>query len=224
MRLLKNTRGFTLLEIMIAVAILTGMSLLITTTMNRVLTAKVKVEGRDEQLHGLRVALSKMVDDISQAVRANKAFSGSDNKFMTGMKGSDVELNFSTLSHYHFLEGLKETDQTVIGYSLKPTDKGENSLMRRETGRLSDKLDEGGTAYPLLDNVKKLKFSYYDSNKKEWVNEWDSEQISVLGRLPFAVKIELTVIEEVDDDEKRPREYDFSTIALIESYKNELNF
>lgn len=224
MTTLNNNRGFTLLEIMIAVAILTGMSLLITSTMNRVLTAKVAVEGRDEQLHGVRVALSKMVDDISQSVMAGKSFAGIENQYVTGMKGSDVELNFTTLGHYHFLEGVAETDQTVVGYSLKSAERGENSLMRRETGYLSDKIDEGGIAYPLLDNVSKLKFSYYDSNKKEWVNEWDSTQLSVLGRLPFAIKIEMTVLEEKDEDDTKPREYDYSTIALIESYKNVLDF
>lgn len=220
----KNNKGFTLMEIMIAVAILTGMCLLISATMNRSLEAKVKVERKDDDLHALRVALNKMVEDISQSVRAGKNFEGSEGQYVTGFKGGESQLNFTTLGHYHYIDGIKETDQTVIGYELKPADNGFETLFRRETGKLSDKLDEGGVSYPILERVKKFKLTYYDTNKLEWVSEWDSTQLSVIGRLPMAVKIEMTIGEDAPGNGRNAKEWNYMTTALIESYKSALDF
>jgi type II secretion system protein J len=166
-------KGFSLLEVLIGVAILTGMSLLLYSSMNRSLSAKAAVDARDEVLQGARVAIARIADDLSQAVLANKAFASADGNFVTGLKGAGDQVDFSALGHFHFLKNARDSDSTNIGYYLKSgSQSGLQTLMRRENATPSDKIDEGGIAYPVIENVKNFGLEYYDAAKAEWVTEW----------------------------------------------------
>lgn len=217
-----NHKGFTLIEVLIGVTIIAGMSLLIQATTSRVLTSKQKVERRDEVTSGAEIALAKIADDFSQSFLAGTNLKGANAAFNAGMKGSVDHIDFTTFSHYHYQADAKDTDSVSIGYSLLSGKGRTQDLVRRESQRLSDKIDKGGKTYPLLSNVKEFKLQYYDSNKEEWVPEWDSTQISVLGRLPEAIKIKLTVAEM--EDEEEVREHVFETTVSLPLYKNEINF
>ncbi len=220
-----NKRGFSLLEIMIAVAILSGMALIINTTMTRSLTGKARVEKRDELLHTVRITLNKMTEDLSQAFLSNSTLKGQNSIYETGMKGTESKIDFSTLGHLHYQKDAKDTDQVTVGYGLAAGESDFQNLTRRESSRLSEKIDEGGREFVLLENVKAFKLSYYDSNKEEWVAEWDTSQVSNLNRLPQVVKIELTVVDREDEENSETgREYYFSTMAPVDLYQNEISF
>lgn len=210
------------MEVLVGVAIIAGMSFMIQATTSRVLKAKERVEGRDAVIGGAEIALAKMADDFSQSFLAGTSLKGTNAAYDTGMKGTADHIDLTTLGHYHYQEDAKDTDQVSVGYSLQSGKGRLQDLMRRESQRLSDKIDEGGKSYPLLNNVKEFKLQYYDSNKEEWVSEWDTSQISVLGRLPEAIKVELKVAEVENDEEVR--EHIFQTTVLIPLYKNEINF
>ena len=220
-----NRRGFTLIEVMISVAIIAGMGLIIQGTLRGALGAKNRVERKNELLRGVQVGISKMTGDLGCAFLANASLKGTETAYETGMKGGEDHLDFSTLGHFHYVENATDTDQVTVGYSLKK--EGEySSLYRRESQRLSEKIDEGGTSFALIENIREFKLQYYDSSKEEWVSEWDTSQISVLGRLPRAVKIEIKVAEldETEEEPKVVREHSFTTIAPVFFYKNEISF
>lgn len=221
----KNQRGFTLIEVMIGVALLASMSVLMYSTVNRSLSSKEYVEKKNEGVHGVRVILDKMIRDVNQAFMANVVFRGAQGEFQTGFKGQESFMEFSTMSHYHYLPNEKDSDQVVVGYRLESNDKSLYKLMRRESNRLTKNLDEGGKEFDVLDNIKKLELKYYDANKKEWVNDWDSTSLSALGKLPEAVQINITVAELADDESDTiKKEISFSTVAMIGMYQNEINF
>jgi len=217
--------GFTLLEVLISVAILTAMSLLMYSGLHRSLEAKQRVEWKDESIHSTRIAMNKMSEDLAQAFTANALLKGQDNRYETGFKGTAEGVDFSTFSHLHYAQDAKDTDSVTVGYSLQKNDAGLQDLYRRESTRLSEDLDKGGDSYAILENVKSLKLSYYDSNKTEWVSEWSTASVSAQGRLPQAVKIELTVVEENGGDgEKEGTEVSYQTMTFLPLYKNEINF
>ncbi|MBI2340436.1 MAG: prepilin-type N-terminal cleavage/methylation domain-containing protein [Deltaproteobacteria bacterium] len=221
-----NQKGFSLIEIMIGVAILAGMTILIQTTMSRALDARNKAERRDELFHSVRISLGKLNDDLAQAFLANSAFKGQEGNYATGMIGSDQALDFSTFSRLHFQKNAHDSDAASVGYSLKANDAGTSDLYRRESQWLGEKVTEGGIAYAMIENVKELKIQYYDSNKTEWVAEWDTTQLSTLNRLPQAVKVELRVVfkENEEDEEEAGKEYFFTTTMPVNLYANEINF
>jgi len=209
---------------MIAVAILASMGLMINTLLSRTLGGKTRVEKRDEILHAVRIVMTKMTEDFSQAFLANTMLLGKEGSYVTGMKGTDKQVDFSTLSHFHYQKNARDTDQVTVGYRLQEDESNLSKIMRRETARLSDKIDKEGVEFPVLENVKEFKLTYYDPSKEEWVEDWDTASVSHLKKLPMAIKIELTVVDPDEEDERQSKEYAFSTIAAVDLYQNELNF
>ncbi len=165
-----------------------------------------------------------MTEDLSQAFLASNVLKGAESQYSTGMKGNSTAIDFSTLSHFHYQKDAHDTDQVIVGYRLQSAKSGLAEIFRRETARLAEKIDKGGVEFSILENVKNFKLSYYNESKEEWVEEWDTESVSSLNKLPMAVKIELTVVDVDEVDEKQSKEYVFSTIAAIDLYKNAINF
>lgn len=218
---MKSQKGFSLMEVLISVAILSAMSLLIYASTGQILDGKLKVEKKDAFIHSVRLSLSMMVSDLRQAVLYHKSMHGKENNFVSGFQGTDTRIDFSTLSHFHYIEDAKDTDQVTVAYWLEKEEEGDYyKLMRRESQRLGEKIDEGGKAYTLMNHVKELRFEYYDSNKEEWTQEWDTTKVSALGRMPQAVKIFITLIEENEEDGLEKRELDYSTIAPVALFEN----
>lgn len=220
-----NNKAFSLIEVMVGVAILSVMALMMYATTGRALKGSQKVEKKDELLHSVRLGVGKMGEDLSQAFLASDSFKGKEKKYQTGLKGDTEKIDFSTLSHSHYQWDAKDTEQATVGYFLKTNEKGLNDLIRRESPRLGEEIDQGGDEYVLIENIKELRLEYFDSKKEEWVSEWDSESISTLNRLPLAVRISLKVVEVREDDfHEVIREYPFSTVALVDMYKNAIDF
>lgn len=223
--MIRSHKGFTILEILIGVAILSGMSLMIYGTMGSALGAKVRIEKKDEMLHSVRISMDKMVHDLHQAFMAKQPLEGRDQSYRTGFKGGEDSMNFTTFSHLHYLKNAHDTDQVSVGYFLKSSENGLFDLVRRESQYLSDKIDEGGHSFSVVENVKEFKLEYFDSNQKTWLPEWDSTQIKVLGRLPEAVRITI-VLAVLNEEEERQvdQELSFTTVGKVDLYDSQINF
>lgn len=214
----KNDNGFTLIEVMIGLVILATMSMIMYAALDGSLESQKRVEKRDRLYQSVRMGFAKMSGDLSQAFAVKKPKEGESDDYVTGMKGGEEKINFSTMSHYHYIADNKDTDHVTVGYYLERGEGGLYHLLRRESQRLSTQLDEGGQAFVLVPNIKKLRFSYFDSNKRDWVNEWDSSSSYLLGRLPQAVKIEMTVMEPPEDGDEGKKENEFVTTVMVDMY------
>lgn len=220
----KNQKGFSLLEVMVAVGILAVMGLAITSVLNRALTSKQVVESRDDLRHAVRITFQKLNDDLMQAFMAGSAFKGKEKLFTTGLKGGEGELEFSTLSHFHYQKDAHDTDQVNVSYQLVSSRDGFSSLVRKETPRLGIKIDDSTPHVTLLTGVKEWTLQYYDPVKAEWVSDWDTESTDNNNRLPRAVSIRLVLVDVKDHSTEEPREYTYSTTVLLDLYKNEISF
>ena len=88
--------------------------------------------------------------------------------------------------------------------STKKGAKGQQDLMRRENPNLygEDKMDRGGVEDVLLENVKRVEFSYWDSDQKDWVNDWDTRKIEKKSILPVRVRIALIRADESGHEQR----------------------
>ena len=209
------------MEVLVSVSILAGMSLLIYSTMNRSLNSKEIVQQKDELLHSVRLGMGKMAEDLNQAFLAQSSMHGRESHYLSGFKGKADDLTFTTMNHFHYVKDAKDTDQVLVHYFLKKNDAGFFDLMRFENPRLTDKLDIEENGFVLIPNVKSLALSYFDSNEDVWKEDWEADKLSSLGKLPRAVKMELVVVE--GNEEEKPREYFFTTMAGVELYQNAIN-
>lgn len=220
---LSNQFGFTMLEIIIAVSILAAMAMTTTQITDSVLKTNDDVLARNELRHGMVTAISKMQDDLRMAFLVDKKYYGTDDFYKTSFTGTLTNLNFSTMSNVHYVKNKKDTDQVQVGYGVNANDHGYSSLTRRQTDYLTDKTESAGINFVLLDDVKDLRFSYYDSNKKTWEDEWDTESISSAGRLPSMVKIKLTVVgAPLSEDSEERDEFEYEIAVPIELYTTKL--
>jgi len=223
--MIKNTHGFTLLEIIIAIGILAAMTMTMTDITTGIMFSKKRAEQRNETRHGVAIALSKISDDLKMAFQADKKFDGKDKSYKTGFVADTNKMNFSTMSNVHFVKNNRDTDQIHVGYFLVKNNEGNTDLVRRNTNHLTDDLEEGGQGFVLINDVKDFDLEYFDGNKKEWQDKWDTESISSAGKLPQIVKVKITVYgEPLLDDEDRRKEYFYELHVPIEMYNKKVSF
>jgi len=178
-------KGFTLVEILIALAIL---AVIVTSTFvifRSSTESWQKGEKRSERYHNARVAVGKMSTEISQAVMSENRLS----KFI----GNNEEVGF--VSFVSTAEGIFELVE--IEYWL---DKDRRFLMRNEDIDPDFDFLTQDNSDILAENITLLEFSYYDGLtwSEAWnlsENEEDGEEEIEIDEsvLPKAVKIKIKV-------------------------------
>ena len=208
--------GFTLIEVMLALAILGFVTALMWGSFSQTARNKKAIESAQERTHTVRVAMSRMAREIEMAYLSASENTALSNRrtFMVGSSHNGVdELQFSSFAHQRLRGGVPEGDTSLISYfgERDPDDRRVLNLMRRETRRLQaeNPNDMLGESYILCPDVARVKITYYDHKMKEWVNDWSTLNASGPQYLPGHIRITLTVIDE------RGQEVTYTTDARI---------
>jgi general secretion pathway protein J len=206
--------GFTLIEVMLAMAILAFITSIMWGSFSQTATNKRALEAAQERVHTARVALMRMSREIEMAYTATETSPGAYTRtFMTSSSQATVdELSFSTFAHQRLRGGLAESDTSIVTYyaDRDPDDPKITNLMRRETRRLQSEDPKTliSESYILCPDVARVQFSFYDYKKKEWEKEWNTHTVGA-EYLPSHVRITLIVVDE------RGEEATYSTDARI---------
>lgn len=199
--------GFMLMEVMIAVAIVSLMGGLIWGSFGPMLRAKEVIEAEAEHYRGLQVAMQRMTREISMAFISNQ-FDRVRYRDKTDMPtffiGERDKLFFTALAHQRRTKDAKESDQGIFEYKMgRDPDEGGTSddvLLRREKAILDDEPDRGGSTDILGDDVRKVEFEYWDDDRKEWVDTWSTRRDK--EKLPERVRITLFSKDAEGKEEK----------------------
>jgi general secretion pathway protein J len=208
--------GFTLIEVMLAMAILAFITSIMWGSFSQMAKNKKALEAAQERTHTVRVALMRMARELEMAYLAevfDMSLPYKPTFFTASSQASVDEVSFSAFAHQRLRAGLAEGDTAVISYygARDPDDPRVTNLMRRETRRLQaeDPKSLPGESYVLCPDVASVKFSFYDHRKKEWQREWDTNTVGA-DYLPTHIRITLTVIDE------HGQEVTYSTDARIQ--------
>jgi general secretion pathway protein J len=200
-------RGLTLMEISLAVAILSLMATLTWGGIARMFDAYETVTDIDRRYHEIRVAMNRMARELSMAfLTSNRRHQGQERVWQTIFKADRAarfyEIHFTTLAHDILRRDAKESDQCEVSYfgDSDPEVSGQTNLMRREDPRLDREPEEGGRTYVLAENIVKFQLRFWDDRQQSWVEEWDSQRTDNAGRLPSVV--EITLVTEDEDGEE----------------------
>ncbi|WP_141323059.1 type II secretion system protein GspJ [Myxococcus sp. AB025B] len=199
----RHARGFTLMEVMVAVAITALMGTVVAMAFQTGLTAKETVEADADRYRQLRVAMNRMSREIGSAYVSDrfdlKRFRDQQDR-PSNFVGESDRLLFTTFAHQRLYTDVKESDQAVVEYfvdaSEDKTARGRQDLKRRVNPNVDDRMDRGGTTDVLLEGVKKLEFEYWNSEKKEWDDEWDTRRPEQKSILPTRVRVTVTAVDE----------------------------
>jgi general secretion pathway protein J len=203
---LRRQRGMSLIEVMVAVAIITMMVVAVWASFRGTLRGMRTTEQIQVRYGMIRNAMGTMTRELSMAYLSfnRPATETVHFTFFEGRDGFDSDsLTFSSFAHLRIRKDANESDQSVIQYFLAkdPKDSSRTHLYRRETKRLTsvlpERLENYYPAYVLCEDVKELDFKYWDNRKFEWVEEWRTTQKDLHpDRLPERVKLTLKIKDD----------------------------
>jgi len=200
---MRRARGFTLIEVMVACAILAMVSTLVWGSFTETFHTKSAVEAQSVRYRTVRVALERMARELSMAYLSQNELQQTDRRtlFAGKRKGSFDEVTFSYFGHQRLYQDANECDTAVVVYygDRNRDDSRKTDLYRRETRRLQylKPDDQPGEVDVVCDDVVGLRFEYWDARDKQWREEWVTNSADGQpDRLPGRIRITLTVHDE----------------------------
>lgn len=194
MKQLKNTYGFTLMEVLIATAILAIVLAIVYGSFIQTKKVIARAEGTVDELRGVRVSFHRMMWDLSMAFLSpsasnqadeNTIFLGTDD-FAAGYPNDSID--FTSYANRIRDKDAMESDQIEVGYYLNRNFDGDTVLMKREKRQIDKTPLAGGKSFELSEDVVGLNFRYLDQGA--WVDSWDSR---VSRAIPEAVEITIII-------------------------------
>lgn len=199
--------GLTLMEIMVAAAILAIVAGMIWTSFDQGSRSIRDVEASQDRYHEAQIALSVISRDLAAAYltkHINPTEPVAEYVFSAEDRSPIDRLNFVSFSHQRTIRDSHESDQCEIGYygAPDPEDLGVNNLIRRVSPIIDDEPRRGGQRLILAHDVVEFDLTYYEREQDDWIEEWDTTEASTgqPDRLPDQVRILLT-LREADDRE-----------------------
>ena len=206
--------GFTLIEILIAIFILTT----VLTTVYAAYTGTFRLmrdTRRGDNIYSMaRTAMNRMAKDMESACEYKDSF-----KFVSGEieKEGFMELSFLSSAHLNFYDE-RSSGIAAISYFVVENDEKEGGILKRRDELYRDKAEaaeeeisrEGG--YILCKGLQSLIYKFYDDSGEEY-DSWNSESDSKArnGKAPAVVSIQMDFMNP--DDKDRP--YRFMTKVFL---------
>jgi len=221
---MKKSEGFTLIEVLVAISLLAIISLLVWQSMGGIIASKERYEKKDQAFRSATLALNLMVKSLDMSVLytspdilglSPSGESSFKSVFIGVNSGDQDKLTFDAFSHVRYLKDSKESDLAEVTFFLEPAADGEPGLFdlkKKEVSPPGFQNDKDASTMTLLENVRELNFRYYNPQKTDYVDEWDTTKIDYVNKLPRAVEISLVIQDPVDEESKLR----FSTTALLE--------
>ncbi len=209
-------RGFTLIEVMIAVAVMGMIGAATYKAFEGAYDLKSRIEHAEDRDQAVRGALTRMSREISMAFLSEhfdrKRFRERPTFFKLKDGRGEADVSFTSFAHERLQVDAKESDQAVFEYHLEhDAETGLESVFRRVKGVIDEEPTRGGEKAVLADDVLHFSVQAWDPKDREWRDEWDSASPTRSGGvlLPPRVRISLTIKDEQGKDKK------YSTQAKI---------
>ena len=194
-------RGFTLLEIMLAVAVLSLVGTMIYSGFAQTALNKARIEQDVDHSRVIHMTLDRMARELTMAfvsthVNPSLDLRVVDTAFIGKDNGKDDRIDFTSFSHRRLYRNARESDQNEISYFVTehPDDPGVFVLARREQNRIDEDPRRGGKSQILVENIEEFNVEYFDPLLSDWVQTWNTEDmLAQPNRLPTQVRIRLSV-------------------------------
>ncbi len=198
----KSQRGFTLLELLVAMGIMAMVLTILYQTFAATIQVTESVE-EESDIYGMaHLGFSIMSEELQSAY-------WSKDRPYTFFIGTDDSLRFTAFSRHRYGEGVQGPELATLRYYLEvaPAEPGMEprlTLIHEEETNLLSLSSESLQQTELAEMVQAFSLRYL--SKEDWIDSWDaSEQ----GELPKAVEIHLTFKDRND------REHEFLTRIQI---------
>jgi general secretion pathway protein J len=222
---LKSERGFTLVELMLAMLIL---GLVVTTVLvsyNSVFSTTQELEVSSDIYELAKNCLRQMTLDLESIYIAQPPiyrkpeFDDEPDDFRVEGLAEDLsgtgfaQLRFTSRAHLP-LENIQRHGIAEIVYYVQTKESGSQVLKRSDNLYPYPEFEEKGTDPTLCEHVKSLAFTFLDEEGSD-NNSWDSESDSFEYATPRAIGIELELGDET-------RSHKFKTLVHLPVYRQNM--
>jgi general secretion pathway protein J len=198
----RRSRAFTLVELLVAIVVLSLISVLIYSAFSSMKRSREGIERVDDRYREGRLAMARMTRELQSAYISlhapiNSALLIQKTAFI-GSTGTPADrLDFDSFSNRRLDRNSHVSDQCELSYfgSPNPDLSGVTDLARRVSTTLDLDPKKGGRVEVLATDIDLFDLQYLDPQSGNWVDTWDTTQ-SVTGqpaRLPVQVRILLVL-------------------------------
>lgn len=192
-----SQRGLTLIEVMVAVSVLTLISVLVYGAFSTISRGKQAASDISERYRVGRLAMSRMARELSTAfISAHVAATPSLSTRVTAFTGKGSRVDFDAFAHRRLSKDAHESDQCELSFFTTSNSKKTNQLdlVRREQAIIDDQHGKGGVVQVLADDVDTFALKYLDPMSGLWTDTWDTTStIGQPNRLPYQIEIYLVL-------------------------------
>jgi general secretion pathway protein J len=196
-----RARGMTMVEVMVAIAVLALIAVLMHGVIESLSRGKKGEEARADRAHEGREALQRIVRDLSAAylsmhVPSVQALVTGKTAFVGHSSLPFDRVDFTAFAHKRTDRDSHESDQAEVGYFVvrNPDFPDKMDLVRREQTPIDFDPLKGGIRNVVAEDIDQFNLRYLDPQTGQWVETWDSMQVTGQpNRLPLEVKITLVL-------------------------------
>jgi general secretion pathway protein J len=200
-RRLHGRRGFTLLELIVAVTVLAFVTMLLYgafTGMKHTRDGLTRVQDRYREG---RTALARVVRDlqsayVSQHQPINPQLTVLKTAFIAHQATPADRIDFNTFTNIRRDRNSHVSDQLEVSYFGEDSldSPGTYDLVRRSSQYLDLYPDKGGRIDVVATDIDLFDLSFLDPTTSQWVDTWDSTSTTgQLNRTPLYVRVTLVV-------------------------------
>ena len=196
-----DKKGFTLLEILLALTIVSLIISILYATFHQSMAAMAHVEKKTQFVQKGRLILERMTGELNSAFIPHQPLPSSP--FRYGMVGESNKieddfrdrLDFTFFSELQLEGSTRGSEILEAGYFLgrEPGGKG-FTLYRRQDRAIDGDLQKGGGSEAICDGVRSLKFIFFDLRGNP-LHEWNSLTGDFRNTLPSRIEIRLKLAD-----------------------------
>lgn len=197
-KLYLDAQGMTLLEILLALLILSTVVTMVSFSLSGSLDILNANRDHGEIYHRAQVALQRITEDLASAVLVeDRDFIGQDDE----VNGEEANsLQFTSTAHVVFNQENDNPGLAFISYSIEQDEEEEKDLLLIRSDQLmvtsaeDAPAEDTGEGFILSDRLKAVSFRYFDLEGEEletWTTDKESLESDSDRKLPVAVSCTL---------------------------------
>jgi len=226
-----NCRGFSLLEVLIAVAIMSVIALMLYSSLYIAVKAKKSSLEAITPYDNVGAAFEYIRKDLSCTLSPGGTLAGdfvgtdqtgSDTEdydilsmFTTSARTSDEQSGSNVIKVEYLLEQEDVTEDNGEVTDITDDEEDPVVLKRNTTTNLLATITAEASTEVVARDIIGINLRYYDG--ADWLDVWDSSQND--DSLPQAVEVSLTVSGDVLPDETEPENVTYTKIFILDCYK-----
>ena len=166
----KNIRGFTLIEIVIALAVFAVVGTLAFTGLNAILKQQSDLQARSDQIKSLQLALKYLERDISQIIARPVRDQYGDQQ--PAFSADEESIMSFTYSGWRNPAGLSRSHLQRVAYEVElEKDTQKQQLIRHSWNRLDGAIIEDARSVPILEDIRELEWQFLNQGSI-WETRW----------------------------------------------------